>query len=44
MGDVLTLIEKAEQAVEQDEQEEMEQRLLAGPVHLRRLPRVDAAC
>ncbi len=28
MGDVLTLIEKAEQAVEQDEQEEMERRLL----------------
>src|SRR4029078_2084580 len=32
MGDVLTLIEKAEQAVEQDEQEEMERRLLAGQV------------
>jgi signal recognition particle subunit SRP54 len=30
MGDVLTLIEKAEAAVEQDEQEEMEQRLRAG--------------
>jgi signal recognition particle subunit SRP54 len=30
MGDVLTLIEKAEQAVERDEQEEMERRLLAG--------------
>ena len=30
MGDVLTLIEKAEQAVEQDEQAEMERRLLAG--------------
>ena len=30
MGDVLTLIEKAEQAVESDEQEEMEKRLLAG--------------
>ena len=30
MGDVLTLIEKAEQAVEQDEQEAMEQRLLQG--------------
>ena len=28
MGDVLTLIEKAEQAVERDEQEEMERRLL----------------
>jgi len=30
MGDVLTLIEKAESAFEQDEQAEMEQRLLAG--------------
>jgi signal recognition particle subunit SRP54 len=30
MGDVLTLIEKAEQAVELDEQEEMERRLRAG--------------
>jgi signal recognition particle subunit SRP54 len=30
MGDVMTLIEKAEQAVETDEQEEMEKRLRAG--------------
>ena len=30
MGDVLTLIEKAEAAVELDEQEEMEQRMRAG--------------
>jgi signal recognition particle subunit SRP54 len=30
MGDVLTLIERAEQAVEADEQEEMEKRLRAG--------------
>src|SRR5689334_21778699 len=30
MGDVLTLIEKAEEAVEADEQEEMERRLRAG--------------
>ena len=30
MGDVLTLIEKAEAAVEEDEQEEMERRLRAG--------------
>jgi signal recognition particle subunit SRP54 len=30
MGDVLTLIERAEQAVEQDEQEELERRMLAG--------------
>jgi signal recognition particle subunit SRP54 len=30
MGDVLTLIEKAEEAVEQDEQELMEQRMLQG--------------
>ena len=41
MGDVLTLIEKAEQAVERDEQEEMERRLRRA-VHVRRLPRVDA--
>src|SRR4026208_698220 len=30
MGDVLTLIEKAEQAVEQDEQEELERRMMTG--------------
>jgi signal recognition particle subunit SRP54 len=30
MGDVLTLIEKAEQAVEEDEQEELERRIRAG--------------
>jgi signal recognition particle subunit SRP54 len=30
MGDVLTLIEKAEEAVEQDEQEQMEQRIMQG--------------
>jgi signal recognition particle subunit SRP54 len=30
MGDVLTLIEKAEQAVEEDEQAELERRMLAG--------------
>ena len=30
MGDVLTLIERAEQAVEEDEQEEMEKRMRAG--------------
>jgi signal recognition particle subunit SRP54 len=30
MGDVLTLIEKAEQAVESDEHEELERRMLAG--------------
>jgi signal recognition particle subunit SRP54 len=30
MGDVLTLIERAEQAVEEDEQEEMEKRLREG--------------
>jgi signal recognition particle subunit SRP54 len=30
MGDVLTLIERAEQAVEEDEQEDMEKRLRAG--------------
>ncbi len=40
MGDVLTLIEKAEQAVEEDEQAEMERRLHDRAVHLRRLPGV----
>jgi signal recognition particle subunit SRP54 len=30
MGDVLTLIEKAEQAIEQDEQDELERRMRAG--------------
>jgi len=30
MGDVLSLIEKAEQAVEQDEAEEMERRMMSG--------------
>ncbi len=39
MGDVLTLIEKAEQAVEEDEQEEMERAHARRRVHLRRLPR-----
>ena len=38
MGDVLTLIEKAEAAVEADEQAEMEQRLPGRRVHVRRLP------
>ena len=42
MGDVLTLIEKAEQAVEQDEQEEMERADARRAVHVRRLPRLDA--
>ena len=39
MGDVLTLIEKAEAAVEEDEQAAMEARMRAGQLHLRRLPR-----
>ncbi len=39
MGDVLTLIEKAEAAVELDEQAEMEKRIRVGRVHVRRLPR-----
>ena len=39
MGDVLTLIEKAEAAVEEDDQAAMEERHAAGRVHLRRLPR-----
>ena len=38
MGDVLTLIERAEAAVEEDDQAEMEKRRMRGPVHLRRLP------
>ena len=38
MGDVLTLIEKAEEAAEADEQEEMERRLRVRAVHLRGLP------
>ena len=38
MGDVLTLIEKAEAAVEEDEQAAMES-AAPRPVHLRRLPR-----
>ena len=38
MGDVLTLIERAEAAVDEDEQAEMEKRLRRRPVHLRRLP------
>ena len=39
MGDVLSLIEKAEAAAEEDEKEDLERRLRAGRVHLRRLPR-----
>ena len=38
MGDVLTLIEKAEAAAEADEQEEMEKQAARRRVHLRRLP------
>ena len=38
MGDVLTLIEKAEAAVEEDEEAEMEARMRAGQFTLRRLP------
>ena len=44
MGDVLTLIEKAEEAVEEDEQAAMEERMRARPVHLRRLPRRRRRC
>ena len=39
MGDVLTLIEKAEAAVEEDEQAAMEARHARRHLHLRRLPR-----
>ena len=38
MGDVLTLIERAEQAVEEDEQKELEARMMKGQFTLRRLP------
>ena len=38
MGDVLSLIERAEQAVDVDEQAEMEERMLPRPVQLRGLP------
>ena len=43
MGDVLTLIEKAEQVYEKDQAEEAATRLLGGRLHPRRLPRADAA-
>ena len=39
MGDVLSLIENAEQAVEADEAADMEKRMRAGEFTLRRLPR-----
>ena len=38
MGDVLSLIEKAEQAIDQDEAEELEEKLRKNAVHARRLP------
>ena len=44
MGDVLTLIERAEAAVDEDEQAEMEKRDAPGPVHVRRLPRGATRC
>ena len=44
MGDVLTLIERAEAAVEEDEKEEMERAHERGRVHLRRLPRRATRC
>ena len=43
MGDMLTLIEKAEEVFEKDEAEEAAARHARGPVHPRRLPRADAA-
>ncbi len=43
MGDMLTLIEKAEQVYEEDEAEAAAAKLLEGRVHPRRLPRADAA-
>ena len=38
MGDVLTLIEKAEEVVEEEDKRAIEQRLLAGEFYVRRLP------
>ena len=38
MGDVLTLIEKAEEAARDEDQAAMEARMRAGRVHVRRLP------
>ena len=38
MGDVLTLIERAEAAIEEDEKEELERRMMKGEFTLRRLP------
>ena len=38
MGDVLTLVEKAEAAVEEEDAKELEKRMMQGRVHLRRLP------
>ena len=43
MGDVLSLIEKAEAVYEKDEAEARRRQALRGPVHARRLPRADAA-
>ena len=43
MGDMLTLIEQAEQAFEKEQAEEAAGRAARGPVHARRLPRADAA-
>ena len=43
MGDMLTLIEKAEEVYEKEEAEEAATRLLEGTLHPRRLPRPDAA-
>ena len=38
MGDVLSLIEKAEQAIDEDEAEQLEEKLRKNAVHARRLP------
>ena len=43
MGDVLTLIEKAEQAFEKEQAESRGREAAGGRVHPRRLPRADAA-
>ena len=43
MGDVLTLIEKAEEAYDQDEAVKAAEKLQTGPLHARGFPRADAA-
>ena len=41
MGDILTLVEQAQQKFDQDEMAKQEERLTQGRVHARRLPQHD---